>query len=447
MLSVRQRIGDYFEWEIWAKDLSHISKPRLFQIKTLRLAYVIFKSVSDEQLALRATGLLYTILLTIVPLLAVSFSVVKAFGVDAKLLILLYYFLEPLGPSGVDISMKVIEFVGNVKASVLGSIGLAMLIYTVISTIQKMESSLNYIWQIRGTRAFLSRLSNYISVLLISPVLALAAFGSTASLMSSGIMKKLSSVAALGVVFQFAGRAIPYVLICVAFTLIYYSLPNTKVRLRPAVAGGIAAGVLWQTTGWLFAAFVASSAHYSAIYSGFAALILLLIWLYWSFLILLVGARVSFYSQHPGLFAVGQKTFIADNRLKEKTAVTAMYLIGHSFYHGGPQWTLNSIAEQTGLPLEILREVIEALRTKGLVLSSCDEPPGFAPAKDLEKIAVREVIESVRMSQAEPYAPEMGQPSFPEVEKTMKLIDEAIVDALKKETVATLVKRHPLPDK
>ncbi len=124
-----------------------------------------------------------------------------------------------------------------------------------------------------------------------------------------------------------------------------------------------------------------------------------------------------------------------------------MYLIGYNFYHGGPQWTLNSIAERTGLSAEMLREVIEALRTKGLVLSSCDEPPAFTPAKDMEKIQVREVVESVRTPEDAPHAAEDSRLAFPEVERTMRLVDEAIVGALKKETLAALVKSHPLPDK
>ncbi len=438
MLSPGQKIQDYFEKEIWAKDLASLGKLKSLEIKVLRLAYVIFKGITDEQITLRATGLVYTILLTLVPLLAVSFSLLKAFGVDTRLLILLYYFLEPLGQSGVDISLKIIEFVENVKAGVLGSIGLVMLIYTVTSTVQKIESALNYIWHIKDTRALFSRISNYMSVLLISPVLALAALGTTASLMSSGVMKKLSAIGALGFVFQLVGRAVPYVLICIAFIFVYYFLPNTKVRLRAALAGGIAAGILWQTIGWIFTAFVASSAQYSAIYSGFAALILFLIWLYWSFLILLVGAKVSFYSQHPGS-VVGSKTFIVNNRLKENVAVTVMYLIGYNFYHGKPSWTLGSIAGRTGLPAEILREVIEALRTKGLVLSLCDDPPAFAPAKDIENITVSEVVESVRMPGTGSYDPGKGQVSFPEVERIMTNIDLAINGALEKETVKGLV--------
>lgn len=439
MISVGQKIDDYFDKEVWAADLVSLGKLKALQIRALRLVYIILKGFLDEQLTLRATGLVYTILLTLVPLLAVSFSVVKAFGVDIKLLILLYYFLEPLGPKGVDLSMQIIEFVQNVKISVLGSIGLAMLIYTVLSTVQKMESALNYVWHIKDTRVFFRRFSNYLSVMLIGPVLAFSAIGITASLMSSSIIKKLSSFEAFGFMLFFAGKFVPYVLICIAFTSVYVFLPNTKVRFRAALVGGITAGILWQTTGLIFTAFVASSAQYSAIYSGFAVVILFLIWLYWSFLILLVGAKVSFYWQHPGFSAAGPKTFIADYRLKERAAITVIYLIGYNFYHSLANWTFDSLAKRTGLPPGFLHEVIAALRTKGLIFLSNDEPAVFVPARDIENITMKEVVDSVRASGSHSFEPENSQSLFPEVDGVIRQTDDAINASLEKETVKGLV--------
>lgn len=442
-----KRIKDYFEREVWMTDLAGLGRLRVLQVKTLRLAYVIVEGALDAELSLRATGLLYTILLTIVPLLAVSFSLLKAFGVDTRLLILLYYFLEPLGTVGIDISMKIMGFVGNVKAGILGSVGLITLIYTAASAVQKMEVALNYIWRIKDTRDFFNRFLNYISVLLISPVLAVAAVGVTASFMSSGLMKKMSSVAAVEFAIHAAGIVIPYVLICVAFAFVYFLLPNTKVRIGAALGGGITAGIMWQTTGWIFASFVASSARYSAIYSGFAALILLLIWLYWNFLILLLGAKVSFYIQRPGLSGPFGRASAADCRLKEKTAMTVMYLIGDNFRRGEQPWTAVSLAERTGTPPDILSEVIAALNTKGLIISSCDQPPALAPARDIESITMGEVFESVRAPETGSDDSRKSQQSIPEVEDMMARIDAAAKSALERETVGTIVRRRSQPDR
>ena len=143
MAGIGEKIDSFFIRKLWNKDAALAGKAMSFEIKALRLIYVIIKGFSEEQLILRAMSLVYTTLLSFVPLLAVSFSVLKAFGVHTRFLIFLYYFLEPLGDSGVDLSMKIIGFVENVKISVLGSIGLSALIYTVISTVQKIEGALN----------------------------------------------------------------------------------------------------------------------------------------------------------------------------------------------------------------------------------------------------------------------------------------------------------------
>ena len=438
MLSPGQRIEDYFAREVWVKEPASLGKLKALRIRALRLAYIIFKGILDEQLTLRAMGLVYTTLLTLVPLLAVSFSVLKALGVDTKLVIFLYYFLEPLGTRGVDLSMKIIEFVENVKIGVLGSVGLAMLIYTVLSTVQKLESSLNYVLHVKDTRTFVRRFSNYLSVLLIGPVLVISALGVTASFMSSDVVKKLLSVHVFGILFYSVGRLVPYILICAACTFIYISLPNTKVRYKAALAGGITAGILWQTTGWIFTSFIASSAQYSAIYSGFAVLILFLIWLYWSFLILLVGAKVCFYSQYP-FIGLAQRPFVTDVRLKERVAVTVMYLIGYNFYHGRHLWSLPALTERIGLPPEFVKDAVSALTAKGLVLSSGDEPPALVPAKDVGNILLKEVVASVRISETGPYSGERKQFSFPEVDRVIRQMDDAVNTSLEKNTVRDLI--------
>lgn len=439
MASIGEKIDSFFVRKLWKADAASVDKAMSFKIKAFRLIYVIIKGFSEEQLILRAMSLVYTTLLSFVPLLAVSFSVLKAFGVHTRFLIFLYYFLEPLGDSGIDLSMKIIGFVENVKISVLGSIGLSALIYTVISTIQKIESALNYIWSIKGTRGFSQRFSNYMSVLLVGPVLIFSAIGITTTLMSSTIMKNLMAIQMLGSVMYMLSSLAPYLLIAAAFTLIYILLPNTRVRFRPALAGGIAAAVLWQTIGWIFTSFVVSSAQYSAIYSGFATLILFLIWLYWNFITLLIGARVSFYTQHPQLLDAGSKAMTLSDRLKEKLALAIMFLVGQSFHTGKQQWKFASLAQKLGMPSEFVREVLTILQGKGLLVSTQSEPPAYLPAKDLEMITLNEIIRAVRISGEDTHISAKSLASVPEVDVIIKYIEEAITLSLDKQTLKDLV--------
>lgn len=439
MVNISQKIDAFFAKKLWKTDSESTGKRASLKIRAVRLLYVIVIGFTDEQLILRAMSLVYTTLLSIVPLLAVSFSVLKAFGVHARFLIFLYYFLEPLGQSGVDISMRIIGFVENVKIGVLGSIGLSVLVYTVLSMVQKIESALNYIWNIKGTRGFSQRFSNYMSVLLIGPVLIFSAIGITASLMSSAVMQKLMAVHVFGFIIYAVSRIMPYLLIGSAFTLIYIFLPNTRVRFRAALSGGIAAAILWQTIGWIFTSFIATSAHYSAIYSGFATLILFLIWLYWNFLTLLIGARISFYAQHPQLLDVEGRVPVLSGRTREKLALAIMFLVGRSFHENGQSWEFDSLTQRLGIPADLVQQVLSILEEKRLLVPTNSEPPAYLPAKDLEIITLHEIIFAVRTAGEATYILGKDSASGTAVDGIMDGIEDAIAESLERQTLRDLV--------
>lgn len=436
MFNILSNLNDYLVRKLWGIDLKSIKRFKLFYIKGFRLIYVAVIGVTEEQLALRAMSLVYTTLLSLVPLLAISFSVLKAFGVHARFEVFLYNFLEPLGQKGIDLSNRIIGFVENVNASVLGSVGFIMLIYTVISQIQKIESALNYIWRVKGTRRFNQRFSNYLSVLLIGPVLIFSAIGITASFMSTTVILKLTEIEPFGTMIYFTGLIIPYVFVCSAFTFIYISLPNTRVRFLPALTGGIFAGVVWKATGMVFTSFILSSAQYSAVYAGFALVILFLIWLYWSFFILLVGARVAFYQQYPYLIASGHEPFSLGSRFKEKLAMMIMFLIGHNFYHGKEPWKMDSFLDKLGLPYEFIHDILARLEKNGLVTQSNNDHPAYLPARDIEGISLKDVIDSVR---ADKEGKGIEFHSIHEIDMTIKHMDNAIADSLGGETIKSLI--------
>jgi len=439
MINIRKKIQNFFVRGLWDVDLNSLSRYRVFIIKFLRLLYVAVREFTEGHITLRAMGLVYTTLLSIVPLLAVSFSVLKGLGVHNQIEPLLLNFLSPLGPKGEEISAKVIGFVGNIKVGVLGTLGLSMLFYTVISLIQKIESALNAIWKIKKSRSFARRFSDYTSIILIGPVLIFSAMGLTASVMNTRVLQGIISVELFGAAIYLAGKIIPYLLVCAAFTFIYSFVPNIKVKFRSALAGGLFAGILWETTGWAFASFVVSSTKYTAVYSGFAILIMFLIWLYLSWLILLVGAEVSFYHQYPQFLTVKKETLLLSNRLKERLAILVMFLIGDNFYHDRKPWNLDSLLNQLNFPLEPVQDVLTALEDHGFLLQTGDDPPAFLPAKDLENIKLRELLSSVRIAEEASYAIEGKFMLNSEVDLIMQKVDSAIDDALADKTLKSLI--------
>jgi membrane protein len=439
MSDILKKIKRYFVSGVWDVDIGSLSGYRAFTIKLLRLLYVAVREFTEGHLTLRAMGLVYTTLLSLVPLLAVSFSVLKGFGVHNQIEPLLLNFLAPLGPRGEEIAGKVIGFVENIKVGVLGTLGLSMLVYTVISLIQKIESALNSIWKIRRPRSFARRFSDYMSVILIGPVLMFSAIGLTASVSSTKVVQGLLSVEPFGTAIYVSGKIVPYLFVCAAFTFIYSFVPNVKVKTSSALVGGVLAGVLWETCGWVFASFVVSSTKYTAIYSGFAILIMFMIWLYLSWLILLVGAEVSFYHQYPQFLTVKKESLLLSNRIKEKLAVLIMFLVGDCYYNNRKPFTLNSLVDRLNLPFEPVQDVLTTLISHGFVLETFDDPPSLIPAKDIETIKLKDLLSSVRIDEDVSCSVEERFLSMPKVDMVMMRIDGAVEEALGDETVKGLI--------
>lgn len=365
-------------------------------MRLARTLIVLFRDLFNGRLTLWAMSLVYTTLLSMVPLLAVSVSVLKAFGVHNQVEPLLRNLLAPLGDQGREISGRIVGFIENMNVGVLGSVGLALLVYTVVSMMQKIEESFNSIWRITELRNMGERFSRYLSALLVGPLLIFSALGITATVLNSDVAQAILSVEPLGTLYLTVSRLTPYLLVIAAFTFFYRFVPNTRVRLVPALVAGMIAGALWQTAGWAFALFVASSTQYSAIYSSFAVLILFLIWLYASWLILLFGVDVSFYLQHPEQLYVVPGESGLSNRMRERLALAIFTQIGSSFVDGRAPWTLHRLANQMAVPMHVIDSVLKALQQAELLKQTNDEPCAYLPGRDLATIPIESVLKTVR---------------------------------------------------
>ncbi|MCZ6781503.1 MAG: YihY/virulence factor BrkB family protein, partial [Nitrospirae bacterium] len=320
----RARIERFFQQDLWAADTDSLRGIEGMAIKSLRLVVVAVWEFRASVLSARATGLVYTTLLSLVPFLAVMFSVLKAFGVHQQIEPLLAQALEPLGPRGAEITAQVISFVNNLKVGVLGAVGVLALFLTTFFLIDKIEEALNAIWRVREGRPLARKVSDYLSVVLVGPVFVFTAFAITASAQSHWLVQRVLEIQPLGYLVVFGAEFMPFVILCGVFTFIYKFVPNAQVRLVSALVGGVTAGILWQLAGAAFAAFVAGSARYSAIYSSFAILILFLIWLYVGWLIVLTGAQVAYFHQHPSAYLTRARWRQDTHAFRESLALSAL---------------------------------------------------------------------------------------------------------------------------
>jgi membrane protein len=420
---------------LWGPRLDNLPVAADKGVQLLRFLYAVLRDIIAGNLTLRAMGLVYITILSIVPVIAISFSILKGFGFHRQLEPLLLSFLEPLGEKGKELGGQVMGFVENVQGDVLAGVGLIMLFVTTISMAQKVEDSFNYVWRVDRPRGLAQRLSEYLSLILIVPIVMVTALALIAAVKSNTLVQEIAGIEPIGETLLLVGKLAPYVLVVLGFTMIYWFLPNTRVRFFAALIGGLAGGLLWAGTGFLFATFVATSARTLSIYATFAIVILALIWIYLCWLTLLIGALVSYYAQNPEHLRLGYRTVSMGNRQKELIAFSLMIAAAKAFHSGAGQPTLTDVAGVLRLPELLLAPVANRLVAAGL-LSRTGKDQLF-PQRDPNGIYLQQVINAVRDPQSTDVFPEGQWPEL--VTNVGGQVDAALNKALADQSIYDLL--------
>lgn len=437
MPSLQEKITD----KLWNIDINTLSWWQSMLISIARFFHIMVIDFLDGQLNLRAMSLVFTTMLSIVPLIAVSFSVMKAFGVHNEMEPALLNYLAPLGSQGQEIAARIMGFVDNVKVGALGGLGLVVLFYIIVRLIQKIEFAFNYTWKVKHTGSLARRFSNYLSVIMVGPVLVFVALGVTGSVMNTSIAQSILSVEPFGTLLSIATKLVPYVLIIAAFTFTYLFIPNTKVKFIPALTGGITAGVLWQTVGWVFATLVSASmaTKYTAIYSSFAFLFVFMIWLWWSWLILLSGSSVAFYKQHPEYLRISSHDYSLTNRQKEEVALQIMAFIGQRFYANSGPVLISDLVETIRLPKQSIEHQLDLLEEHGLLISLDSDEVAYTPARPLEETTLKAVLDSVREPGPGHHLKSTINKKFSTIKSLLHSVDDSLEQTLGNKTVKDIV--------
>ena len=408
----------------------------------LQILIMIGHDLLDGMVSLRSMSLVYTTILSIVPLLAISLAQLKSFGIHYQLEPTLVNLLAPLGESSVELASRIVFFVDNVKIGVLGGLGLALLMFTIMSLIQKVESSLNYTWRLPQGGNLVKRVINYSSVFLVVPALMVTAVTISASSKSSLISNLITHIPYLDIVVGIGGKIIPYVLIVGAFFFIYLVVPNTRVNRHSAFLGALFAGLLWKISAVLFGWFIDYSTNYTAIYSGFAIFLMLLIWIYLAWLIVLSGSSFAYYHQYPQRLKWRRGDFHLSVRMREQLIFQLMVNIARHHHRQSPvSTTVDNLARYQRVPIEVIRRMIHCLKEDGLILSSNDRPRRYFPARPADDIRLVEILRSAR--RAEDNRQRGSLYCEPAVASMLEKMDSEYQSWLGEQTLAEFIKANP----
>jgi membrane protein len=374
-------------------------------LRWLRYPAALIRDWLRGEISVRAMSLAYTTLLSLVPLMVFSFAILKGLGARGDLKIILREFFRPMGGAATQLTESVMQFVVNMRGELLGSIGLAFLVYTVVTTIQKVEASFNFVWRVERPRSFGRRFTEYLSVMILGPILLAVAIGLLGSAEHSPFAQWLYAVAPLAGAMGVLGQIVPYSIVAVVFTFMYAFVPNTHVQFRAALIGGVTAGLIWALVGRVFTAVIVYSSQMVAVYTGFAIVLTTLVWVYLSWLILLIGAQLAFYVQFPQYLRHGQEAIELSGTDREQMSLSVMYLIGRDYGAGAGLWDVGRLAAELDVPGSALAPVLARLERAGLIVAT--EKEQFVPARDPARILLVDILEAVRNLQISRHAIEV----------------------------------------
>ena len=403
----KQGIGDlisnffsFIRADIWRIRLADLPFGKSFLIRQLRIIILAFRGYDEDRCLLRASSLTFYTLLSIVPVAAMFFGVAKGFGFERRLekeLFEKFAGQEEVLSQVINFSNSLLE---QTQGGLIAGIGLLVLFWSVLKVLGHIEMALNDIWGIKESRSWGRKFSDYLSIMLISPLLVLMS-GSATVFIKTEVTQITQKVELLGVISPLIFSLLkfaPYVLIWALFTILYIIMPNTKVNFKAGLLGGVVAGTLYQIAQWGYISFQIGAAKYNAIYGSFAALPLFLMWLQISWWIVLFGAELSFANQNVDTYEYEPDSLKVSPRFKKLLALQIAHLLIKKFENGDRPLTDSQISAQLEMPIRLVHNLLFDLVESGLVSeikTKADKKFAYQPARDINQLTIQSVLEAL----------------------------------------------------
>jgi membrane protein len=393
-----KRYVNFVETDIWRMRQKDLSRSKSFFIRFLRVIILAVRDFNENKCKFRASALTFYSLLSIVPVIALMFGIAKGFGLQEKVKEQLLTKMQ----GQEEVVKKVIDFadsmLANTNGGVIAGVGVAFLFWTIISVLSNIENSFNDIWGVKKPRSFGRKFGDYLSIMLVCPILLAISGGATVFVSSQiqTITEKIPLLQNLGPAFWVVFKLLPFCSIWVAFTFVLSFMPNTKVNFKSALIGGVVAGTVFAVVQWAYINFQIGAAKYGAIYGSFAALPLFLIWLQTSWLIVLFGAEVSFAHQNVETYEFEPDCRLVSHSFKTLLSLVITQRLVKRFCDGEKPGDASGLSHSLEIPVRLVRQILYELSEAG-VLSEArkveDKELAYQPAIDVDKITAKFVID------------------------------------------------------
>lgn len=414
---------------VWRIRVKNVEGMKGVLIRQLRIVLLAIRGFTEDKCQLRASALTFFSLLSIVPVVAMAFGIAKGFGVEQLLEKQLYERLQGQEEVTAQIIQFANTFLENSKGGVIAGVGIVVLFWSVIKVLGNIESSFNDIWGIKKSRHLGRKFTDYLSIMLICPILLIMSSSLTVLIISQ-VKNILAKITILGPVAPFIMMGInllPYAVIWVLFTFLYIFLPNTKVKFKSGLVGGIIAGSIYQIVQCGYITFQVGVSKYGAIYGSFAALPLFLVWLQISWLIVLLGAEVAFAEQNVETYEFEPDCLKVSHAFKRCLSVAIMQGCVKRFHEGLKPQSADEISHDMEIPIRLMNQILFELTEAGLLSEVKDNESvvsAYQPAMDIEDLSIMKVVAGLDV---------YGIESMPIVETSeFKAISKALIELREK---------------
>jgi membrane protein len=397
---VTSQLIEFIRSGVWRIRLKDLSKKRSFGIRLLRIVLLAVRGFNEDRIHLRASALTLYSLLGIVPVLAMAFGIAKGFGFEK---FLQKDLLERFRGQE-EVAIRIIDFAHSLldatKGGVIAGVGMVVLFWAVLRVMRDIENSFNAIWGIEENRSLGRKFSDYLTIIVICPIL-LTMSGSITIFINTQVAMITAQFAMLGYVSNLIFmllKLLPYCVIWGLFSFVYILVPNTSVRFRSGFIAGIIAGTAFQMVQWGYIHFQVGVSKYNAIYGSFAALPLFLVWLQLSWMIVLIGAEIAFAHQNVDTYEFEPDSQKISGSFKRLLSLTVAHLLTQRFANGEKPLTGQDISQILEIPIRLLRQILSELVQSGIVseIKAADRnDPAYQPAFAIHRLTLARVVEAL----------------------------------------------------
>lgn len=397
IVTVFKKVSHFLNHQIWQIRLDKLDKRQGFLYKQLRIFTLAIKGFNEDNCMLKSTALTYYTLFSIVPIIALAFAIAKGFGYQEVLQDQLLQNFQDQKDVLLQAFVYADKMLSSAKGGVIAGVGVVLLLWSVMSLLGNIENTFNEIWEIKRDRTWTRKITDYLSIMLIAPVFLIISGGLTVGL-QSGISSFLPDTFIVSSLTFVLLKVFAFSLIWGMFIFLYMALPNTKVNFNGAAMGAFVAALLFELLEWAYVSSQVGVARFNTIYGSFAALPLFLIWVQYSWFVVMFGAELVFANQNVDHYELENEIVNISDRYKRVIALAIANHVVKNFHEGKEPLTAMEIASQLDLPVRLARNVIFDFTETGIfneVRMPNDKETGYQPGITDSKLTINYIIDKL----------------------------------------------------